>query len=102
MKNSFILKLAILIIPVVVFLMMPFFDQDSNSIGGGNYSLTKLYSGIFILITIAVWFFLIMINSAYFYYKKNKDGLNENNPLLLIGIVSFLISLILLSFTWFR
>jgi len=101
MKNSFYIKLVMLIIPVLVFLMMPYFDENTNSIGGGYYDITKLYAGIFILISITVWFLLIMANSAYFYYTKNKEGLNNNNPLLLIGIISFMISLAILTFTWF-
>lgn len=90
-----------LIIPVALLLSMPAFDESANSIGGGNYSVTKLYAGIYILVAISIWFFIILFNSAYFYYKKNKEGLDNNNPLLLIGIVSFLLSLVILTFTWF-
>ena len=101
MKNSFYVKLAMLVIPIALLLAMPVFDESANSVGGGNYSLTKLYAGIYILVAIAVWFFLIMFNSAYFYFTKNKEGLDNNNPLLLIGIVLFLASLLVLTFTWF-
>ena len=101
MKYTFYIKLALLIIPVLILILIPIMDQNSSSIGGGNYDISKLYFGILILLAIAVWFFMIMINSAYFFYRKNKRGLKENNPLLVIGIASFLIFMILFMFTRF-
>ena len=102
MKYTFYIKLALLIIPVLILILIPIMDQNSSSIGGGNYDISELYFGILILLAIAVWFFMIMINSAYFFYRKNKHGLKENNPLLVIGIASFLIFMILFMFTRFN
>lgn len=98
MRKSFFIKLALLIIPILIFASVPFMGDNHPSIGGGSYDLTDLYSGFFILLTIIVWIFFIIAHSIIF--RKNNLTVNDNMKLLAIGLGILIIACAILFNTW--
>jgi len=89
-----------LIVPIVILASVPFIEGNTNSIGGGVYDLTDLFYGIYILIAIIAWIFLMIIHSLVF--RKKSDVIAENSKLIVTGIVVFIIACLILFNTWIK
>lgn len=99
-RKSFYIKLAVLIVPVVIFFCIPFVEGNSGGVGGGgNYDLSGLFYGFLILATIITWIIFILIHSIY--YRHNQQNASDNKILLTVGIVSFIISYLIYHITFF-
>ena len=98
MRKSFFIKLALLLVPILIIASAPLTKQSHQSIGGGGYDLTNLYSGFFILLAIIAWILFIIVHSIIF--RKNSNILNDNLKLVGIGFGILFIASLLLFNTW--
>lgn len=94
-KTSFIIKSALLFLPLILILWWFLFLDvgPSGSIGGGGYTLNGLYCSIFLAVYLVFYEFILLI--YLWIEKRNNQDTKESGQFLLAGFLILILVIVL-------